>query len=132
MGKSIYLQFTLTMPNVGSWNNKWTGADRLYARVINFSKMYGNSDASRTKLNQLLETENYWYNFGDGWTAMITVRQIDGNTKRKVDKLTRGFYQYDWMIYSILSENEILTDMDRKQKHLDNRKGKENDDTKIS
>lgn len=26
--------FTLTMPSVGSWNNRWTGEDRLYARTM--------------------------------------------------------------------------------------------------
>ena len=25
--------FTLTMPHSGSWNGKWTGADRLYVRT---------------------------------------------------------------------------------------------------
>ena len=30
--------FTLSMPQVGSWNGKWTGAKNFYAEVINFGR----------------------------------------------------------------------------------------------
>ena len=31
----MILSFTLSMPNIGSWNGKWTGSKNLYARAIN-------------------------------------------------------------------------------------------------
>ena len=40
-----FLCFTLTMPNVGSWNGKWTGEKDLHAVVKNL----GSSKAAKEK-----------------------------------------------------------------------------------
>ena len=34
----MILSFTLSMPNIGSWNGKWSGSNKLYTRVINFGR----------------------------------------------------------------------------------------------
>ena len=31
--KNIYVAFMLTMPNCGSWNGKWTGENKIYAKI---------------------------------------------------------------------------------------------------
>ena len=32
----MILSFELSMPNIGSWNGKWTGSERVYAIIKNF------------------------------------------------------------------------------------------------
>ena len=48
------LSFQLTMPNVGSWNGKWTGERQLY---------YETRKAKKERENEL-DGEDFYYNFG--------------------------------------------------------------------
>lgn len=102
----MILQFTLTMPNVGSWNRKWSGQDDLYARVINF----GRSKSANEKAQKILEQGSFYYNFGDGWGANISVKEIDSKESAKVKKQSSGFCGYDWMITSIREKGFISGD----------------------
>jgi hypothetical protein len=91
------LSFELTMPNVGSWNGKWSGADRKYYRTKSLTE----------KLAAPLIGKSFYYNFGDGWGASVSVEAIDGKEKRRRDKVTNGFCGYEWMIESILDHGAI-------------------------
>ena len=82
----MLIAFELSMPHVGSWNGRWTGEDRLYARVVNFTNRYGTSKASKDKANSILEKENYHYNFGDGWGANIEVKVVSASQATKIRK----------------------------------------------
>lgn len=98
----MMLSFTLSMPNVGSWNGKWTGEENLYARVRNL----GNTKKGREKAESL--KGYYSYNFGDGWSAGVTVEEIDRVKAARIRRNSRGFCGYDWMIDSIVGYGRIL------------------------
>ena len=91
------LAFTLTMPGVGSWNGRWTGEGDLYCKVVSLPK---------GKAADLVD-RSFGYNFGDGWRASISVRQVDAKEARKLRKVTRGFCGYQWMIASIVRHGKI-------------------------
>ena len=99
----MLIQFTLSMPNCNSWNGRWTGEDTIYARVRNLTKKeYPN-------LEELLEKGYFTYNFGDGWSADVSVEKVNSKRASKIRKNTKGFYGYDWMITSILKDGYIHT-----------------------
>ena len=91
------LLFVLTMPNVGSWNGKWTGASNLYAKIKD-GKSYPNCKEG-----------NYYYRWDDGWGANVSVERVTAKESHKYSKASRGFCNYDWMIESILHYGEIKT-----------------------
>jgi hypothetical protein len=95
--------FELSMPNVGSWNGKWTGANNLYARIVDF----GRGKANEARAQEILDAKSYYYNFGDGWGASVGVRAVDSKEAAKIRKATRGFCGYDWMIDSIRQKGRI-------------------------
>lgn len=97
----MLVKFTLSMPGVNSWNNRWSGEEYLYARVRKFNK----SDCKN--LETILEEGYFSYDFGDGWRAGISIEKIDSKEAARVRKNSRGFYGYDWMIDSILSDGYI-------------------------
>lgn len=99
----MLLCFKLSMPNVGSWNGKWTGENTLYARVINF----GRSEKENEKARAILDKGYYHYNFGDGWAAGIYVSQVDAKEAASIRRRSAGFSGYDWMIQSIKDNNKI-------------------------
>ncbi len=115
------LLFTLSMPNVGSWNGKWTSADKCFAikHIVNddLAKKIMKNVQSKPIYKDCFNSEligyappscNYLYNFGDGWCACVKVTQITAKEANKVMKKSQGFAGYDWMIYSILSNQEII------------------------
>lgn len=94
--------FELSMPSNNSWNGKWTGDGVFYARTRTFS-----TKAGKEKASAILAREYYTYSFGDGWVAGISVKQVTSAEKRKIDKQTKGFCGYDWMIDSIIDHGAI-------------------------
>ena len=106
----MILAFTLSMPNIGSWNGKWTGINNLYARVINF----GRGKEAEERAKQILGKGYYHYNFGDGWSAGITVKQVDAKEANKIRRASQGFYGYDWMIRSIREKGIIEVSEERR------------------
>lgn len=88
--------FELSMPNCGSWNGKWSGSGRCYARV------YRNSDVPKDVLDK-----TFCYTWDDGWTACVSVKKIDAKEAKQYRKNSAGFYGYDWMIKSIIKDGYI-------------------------
>lgn len=83
--------FQLTMPHAGSWNGKWTGDGRVYAK---------------TRPNREVPPEvigkEFHYRWDDGWEACITVTKMDAKDAAKIMRQSAGFFGYDWMIDSII------------------------------
>lgn len=98
------LCFKLSMPNIGSWNGKWTGESNLYAIIRKFYA-YDND-----KTDKILDKGYFYYNFGDGWGAGVTVTEVKGKEANKIRKHSNGFCGYDWMVNSIINDLEIKTD----------------------
>ena len=101
------------MPNVGSWNGKWTGAAKKYYVIKKLSDRYMKS---KDHFKDLLEKgkDSWHYSFGDGWGAGILVEIIDGVESRKRKKASAGFCGYEWMIDSICMYGEISTEKEIK------------------
>jgi hypothetical protein len=97
----MLIEFKLSMPNVGSWNGKWTGESNYYARVIKIGK--GKAEIAK----QILDKGSFYYNFGDGWGMSVNVRRVDSKEATKIRKKSKGFCGYDWAIESILQNQEI-------------------------
>ena len=51
----------------------------------------------------------YSYDFGDGWRAGVTVREITSTAARKLRKQSRGFCGYNWMVDEITTHGRIKT-----------------------
>lgn len=98
----MILSFTLSMPNNNSWNNKWSGEDNLYVIIKSFLK-------SRSEQAQkILDKGYFYYNFGDGWGAGISIKEITSQEAAKLRKKSQGFCSYDWMVDEIIQYGEIL------------------------
>lgn len=97
------LAFTLSMPNNNSWNGRWSGEGRLYVIV----KSFGNAKKTVVRLIPLVG-KSFYYNFGDGWGASVSVRQVAGREITQLRKKSAGFFGYDWMIDEILQHGRIL------------------------
>lgn len=114
----MILCFKLSMPNVGSWNGKWTSQDKLHVKLVSFQ---GKKRIERAK--EILEKSRFTYNFGDGWRAAIDVYHIDGSfPKSEPARLRResaGFCGYDWMVDSIISDLDIIAPSDKEEKCTD-------------
>ena len=96
--------FTLTMPNNNSWNGKFSGRDNVYARQ--FTDSYVNNILKKNNIENI-HGKSFVYNFGDGWTAMISVEKMTCNESRKIMSKSVGFMSYDWMIKSIMEKGKI-------------------------
>ena len=97
------LIFELSMPNVASWNGKWSGEGNVYAIV----KSMGSSKKAQAKIAGLLQAKSWYHHFGDGWSASVSVRAATPNEARAMRKKTRGFCGYDWMVNDILDHGYI-------------------------
>ena len=88
--------FELSMPNKGSWNGKWSQEGQLFVRVIreyDVPKEYWN--------------KSFYYMWDDGWTACVTTTRMTANKARKLERKSKGFCDYDWMIRSIIKYGDI-------------------------
>ena len=91
--------FELTMPHVGSWNGKWTGADRRYIRTkreCDVPKEYWEKD--------------FDYRWDDGWAARVSLYRMSAKEAAKLERKSDGFCGYDWMIRSIIRKGRIEPD----------------------
>jgi len=96
--------FTLSMPNIGSWNGEWSGEGNLYAIVKNM----GRKKAVEEKAKEILEKKYYNFDFEDGWTARIDVRKVTAKEAVKIRRESKGFCNYNWMIDSIIDNGKIV------------------------
>jgi hypothetical protein len=101
----MILSFTLSMPQNNSWNGKWTGESSLYARTINFGK----SKKAAEHAQSILKTGYFRHDFGDGWAAGISVKEVSAKEAAMIRKKSDGFCGYDWMIDSIKTYGDIRT-----------------------
>ena len=97
------LCFELSMPGVGSWNGRWSGEEYFYAKI----KKLGTSKKAKIKAQEMVG-KSFRYDFGDGWAARITVREVSGREITDIQKQSRGFCGYDWMVDSIISDLKIV------------------------
>jgi hypothetical protein len=97
----MIVAFELSMPSNGSWDGRWSGAEKRYVRVQNV----GISKKARSKWGALIG--RYSYSFGDGWTACVVVSEVDPAKARALRKVSAGFCGYDWMIDSIRFDGDI-------------------------
>ena len=84
--------FELIMPNVGSWNGKWSGSSKNFTIKKRLPKE-----------KEHLIGKSFYYDFGDGWGARIVCR-----APILRERATGEFCGYTWMIDSIL-KNERIT-----------------------
>ena len=97
------IAFELSMPNVGSWNGRWTGEGRFYAVVRNL----GRGKQAQETAKKILERRSYHYDFGDGWSARVSVREVSGSEVARIRRQSMGFCGYEWMVASIIQNGEI-------------------------
>ncbi len=96
----MVVSFEITMPNVGSWNGKWTGEKDAHFKFVALSKK---------EADKIIKEGPYHYNFGDGWSACVTPTFKKAPERNKIAKVNSGFMGYDWMIYSIIKHGTIKT-----------------------
>ena len=96
--------FELSMPNKGSWNGKWSQEGQCFARVID-----------QRKVPKEYWGKSFYYRWDDGWTACVTATQMPSNEARKIERMSKGFCGYDWMIKSIIEYGAIYTESERKR-----------------
>lgn len=99
------ISFELTMPNVGSWNGKWIGADKKYYHIVSLNKV---QKQLVTELINSLKT-SFYYDFGDGWGANVKMELVDAKEAARRRKNSKGFAGYEWMCREILQHGRILT-----------------------
>ncbi len=99
----MILSFELSMPQNNSWNGKWSGEESLHAKVVNLGK----TKKAEALGQRIIDEGGYYYNFGDGWGASISVREVDAKEGGKIRRKTKGFCGYDWMIDSIRCHGKI-------------------------
>lgn len=97
------LLFVLTMPNVGSWNGKWTSESVVHAISKNAKDLPD------------CKEDNYYYSFGDGWGASVELKKVTAKEASTFMKKSKGFCGYDWMVDSILLYGEILNSQQIKE-----------------
>ena len=95
--------FELSMPGRNSWNGRWSGEDKIYARIVNL----GTTKKAKGKGNAIIQGGPYWYSWPDGWAARVDVKEVDSSKANQIRKRSAGFCGYDWMIDSIKYHGEI-------------------------
>ena len=95
--------FELTMPRNNAWNGRWSGEGKLYAKCVRF----GRSRAMDGQAAKLFGIGSWYYNFGDGWGASVSAREVTAAEARKIERKSAGFCGYDWMVQEIISFGEI-------------------------
>jgi len=102
------IAFTLSMPNRGSWDGKWSGEENSYCVVRQFSE----SKKGQAIVQKLLDNSSYYYRWSDGWGASVDVKQVDGKESAALRRKSKGFCGYDWMINSIITHGAIYASHD--------------------
>lgn len=103
-----YLAAFLSMPGANSWNNRWSGADRPYV------SLFRAPERNKQFLAERLSLIGYYnYDFGDGWRAGVTVKEVTELEYKQLKKTTAGFSGYDWMVDSIIKYKRIVNDTEK-------------------
>lgn len=96
----MILCFELTMPNRGSWNGRWSGERDVHI-ITKTDRQIGK------KRIEELDGRSFYYSWDDGWGALVSCRVIDAAESRRLKKRNRGFCGYDWMVSSIIANDQI-------------------------
>ena len=99
------VSFELTMPNIGSWNGRWTGEGSKYYVILNYR-----TKEQKARIKELLEGEEgkcFHFSWNDGWAANVSMEIVDAKEASKRLKVSAGFCAYEWMIDSILEHGKI-------------------------
>jgi hypothetical protein len=99
--------FELTMPNIGSWNGRWTGEGKKYYVIQHVYK----KQESGKRILELLdgkESVSFYHRWEDGWGANVRLELIDAGERRRRQKVSAGFCGYNWMIDSIIKHGKII------------------------
>jgi len=105
-----HIAFILSMPNVGSWDGKWTGEGDFHCLVRSYT--HTKESPNSEYLNVISKTSHY-YSFEDGWGASVRTEEIKGNQISKYKRLSKGFHGYNWMVDEIEEHGRILTRSER-------------------
>ena len=97
-----FVAYILTMPKNNAWNGKWTGDDKLYARV---RKIDERSKLPKPDLD--LVGQSFTYDFPDGWQAQVEVKEVSASEAKQLKLKSVGFAGYDWMVASLLKNGHI-------------------------
>lgn len=95
------IAFFLSMPRVASWNNKWSGEGKIYARLKKDNEVPAE-----------YVDKSFEYRWNDGWGASVEVKKVDAKEAAKIRRQSAGFCGYDWMINSIIDHGRIITPED--------------------
>ena len=106
----MIVRFELTMPNVGSWNGQYSGASNKYYKIRKFS---ATDSALIYSLLDGKESRGFYYNFGDGWGANVTVDLVSAIEAKRSMRISAGFSTYEWMIDSILKYGKIYSSAEK-------------------
>jgi hypothetical protein len=101
----MILCFELSMPNRSSWNGGWSGEGKAY----NIVKSLTNSKKNKELCEEIIQKGSFYYNFGDGWGASVSVKQISSSEASKARRNSAGFCGYDWMVDSIIANKKIIS-----------------------
>ena len=93
--------FELSMPNKGSWNGRWSQEGQLFVRTR------PERDVPRECWDK-----SFYHRWDDGWTACVTTTRMTAAEARKLERKTKGFCGYDWMIESIIRHGDIRYERD--------------------
>lgn len=88
--------FELSMPSKGSWNGKWSQEGQLFVRT-----------RRECDVPKELWGKSFFHRWDDGWTACVTLTQMSASEARKLERKSKGFCGYDWMIKSIIKYGDI-------------------------
>jgi hypothetical protein len=99
------INFELTMPNVGSWNGRWTGQGKKY--YVTRSYFGKQAKELKAKLFSASDRPSWYYRWEDGWGANVTAEIVTASEARKRQRISAGFCGYEWMIDSIEEYNKI-------------------------
>jgi len=79
------------MPNVGSWNGRWSGEGKDYLLWRNLTP---------EQMKHVTGSNSHWcYSWGDGWGARISARVMERGERRAK---SAGFCGYGWMVDNIV------------------------------
>lgn len=99
----MILAFFLSMPNVGSWNGRWSGEDKLYAVTRHVSDAKKNA----AKYEAILAKGSFYHAWPDGWGASVKVKKVTAQEAAQIRRKSKGFCGYEWMVQNILDDGTI-------------------------
>ena len=102
------ISFELSMPNKGSWDGKWSREGQLFVRTRR------ERDVPKEYWNK-----SFFYRWDDGWTACVTTTRVSCAEAKKLDRKSKGFCGYDWMIASIIRHGAIGTEKEWAERRMD-------------